>query len=378
MISRSDVESLIEREPKPGSPVLSVYLNIIPSRLDPVNRAFEVVLKNLLREIESELDKKAREEFQEDTEPVFTFLEDYREPKRGLVIFCDQSESFFWFRELRVGVTDGVWWRDTPYVRPLIEIMDEHERYGMVLTDREHSRLFTVFVGEIEEHHDAFAKLEVQHIKTTGTDHLRSQMNIERKGDEHAHLHLKKVAELMSKLALLHEFDRLILGGTVEASSELAGLLPKALRGRLVRTISLPVDASEQQVLDETLKVEESIERARENELVNSLVTAAAKHQKAVLGLDETLLALQEWRVWQLVYADGFTSQGGKCTNCGALLTYQNQPCSYCGGPVREISDLVAWTAQQVFEMPGKVEQVRGNAATQLKQVGSIGAFLRY
>src|SRR6266478_7962030 len=187
MISRNDVESLIDREPKPGSPVLSVYLNVSPSRLDPVNRAFEVVLKNLLREIESELDKKAREQFQEDTERVFAFLEDYREPKRGLVFFCDQSENFFWFKELRVGAPDVAWWRDTPYVRPLIEVMDEHERYGMVLTDREHSRRFTVFVGEIEEHHDAFAKLDVQHIKTTGTDHLRSKMNIERKGDEHAH-----------------------------------------------------------------------------------------------------------------------------------------------------------------------------------------------
>ncbi len=132
MISRSDVESLIEREPKPGSPVLSVYLNVIPSRLDPVNRAFEVVLKNLLREIESGLDKKAREEFQEDTEPVFTFLEDYREPKRGLVFFCDQSENFFWFKELRVGVPDVAWWRDTPYVRPLIEVMSARSKSTMM------------------------------------------------------------------------------------------------------------------------------------------------------------------------------------------------------------------------------------------------------
>ncbi len=61
-------------------------------------------------------------------------------------------------------------WEDTPYIAPLLEILDEYERYGVVLADKEQARLFTVFIGEIAEHYDAFAPAPVKHFKTTGTD----------------------------------------------------------------------------------------------------------------------------------------------------------------------------------------------------------------
>jgi len=380
MFSKRDLESLMQREAKPGSPVLSVYLDTDQSKAINVNRAFEVVLKNLLRNAEQRqpFDKQQRKEFQDDAGRVQAFLENYREPKRGLVIFCDESDDFFWVNEFGVNVRNGVWWRDTPYVRPLLEILDEHERYGVVLTDRRHARLFTIFLREVEEHREAFAPMDVTHIKTTGTDHMRSQMNIQRKADEHAHQHLKRVADKMSRLASLHEFDRLILAGTVEATSELHGLLPKALRARVIRKIPLPVDANEATMLEETLKIEAENERKREEDLVEELITAARKRQPAVLGLYETLLALQEQRVWQLVYVDGFSARGSECTNCEALSTKESEPCVYCGGAPRVVDDLIELAAARVLDMQGKVEQVQGPAAARLKEVGNIGALLRF
>lgn len=378
MVSRRDLEALRQRQAKPDSPVLSVYLDTDQSKAVNVNRAFEVVLKNMLREVEQPLDKSSKEEFQADAERVLRFLEDYRKPKNGLVIFCDASENFFWLQELGVSLRDGAWWHETPFLRPLIELVDEHERYGVVLTDREHARLFTVFLGEIEEHREAFAEADVKHIKSPGTDHLLSQMNIQRKADEHAHWHLERVAELMSRLANIHEFDRLILAGPVKAAGELYGLLPKALRVRVVREIHLPVDANEAQVLEETLKIEEEVERRREADLIERLITAAAKKEKAVLGIDETLLALQGGRVWQLVYAEGFTARGAQCTNCEALLAKLTGPCVYCGKAMRVLDDLIETAAERVVDMEGKVEQVRGSAAARFRDAGSIGAFLRF
>jgi peptide chain release factor subunit 1 len=332
----------------------------------------------MLRDVEQPLDKHARKEFEADSGLVLGFLENYREPKRGMVIFHDESEGFFWLKSLNVAVRNGVWWRDAPYLLPLIEILDEHERYGVVLTDREHARLFTVFLGEIEEHREAFADLDVTHIKTSGTDHIRSQMHIQRKADEHAHAHLKHVAELMSRLSSLHEFDRLLLAGTIEATSELYGLLPKALRSRVAGKMSLPVAANEAEILEASLKIEEEIERQREVELVEELITASEKRKQAVRGLDDTLLALQEWRVWQLVYADGFLARGAQCTNCGALLAQETKSCGYCGKAVRVVDDLIELAAARVVEMQGKVEQVRGAAAIRLKEAGSVGALLRF
>src|SRR5258707_7421532 len=106
----------------------------------------------------------------------------------------------------------------------------------------------------------------------------------------------------MSRQALKREFDRLIFSGTVEATSELFGLLPKALRTQVVSKVSLPVEANIDQVLEETLRIEAEVERQREATLVESLITGAKKKENTVLGLEQTLLSLQEWRVWQLVF----------------------------------------------------------------------------
>lgn len=368
----------MEREARPGSPVLSVYLNTDQSNAVNVNRAFEVVFQNMLRNVGQPEDKDQQKQLKEDAEPVLRFLDDYRYTKRGLVMFSDASENFFQVRELSVGVPNLLTWRDTPFVRPLLELMDEHERYVVVLTDREHARLFSIFLGEIEDHKEVFAKAEVTHLKTSGTDHLRSQMNIQRKADLHARWHLKEVAQTVSGLAARIEFDRLILAGTVEATSELQGLLPKALRARVVRKMALPVDANQALVLAETLKIEEEVERQRELDLVEQLIDAANEKQKAVVGIEATLRALQEWRVWQLVYTEGFNMRGSQCTNCEALLAGEPKPCVYCGQPVREANELIQLAIERVFDLGGKVEQVRGPAAARLKEVESIGAVLHF
>jgi peptide chain release factor subunit 1 len=378
MVSRREVEALLERGTRPDSPVLSVYVDTDQSNVVNVNRAFEVVFKNMLRDIKQPEDKEKQNQLKDDAELVLRFLDDYRDTKRALVVFSDASENFFWVRELSVNVSNSLVWHAKPFVRPLLELMDEHERYGVVLTDRRHARLFTIFLGAIEEQKEAFAQADVTHLETTGTDHIRSQMNFQRKADLHARWHLKEVAQSMMKLAAKHEFDRLILAGTVEATSELQGLLPKALRARVVRKIALPIEANTALVLEETLKIEEEVERRREVDLVEQLITAAHKKQKAALGIEETLLALQEWRVWQLVYTEGFNVRGSQCTNCEALLANESDPCAYCGQPVGAVNDLIQLAAERVFDLGGKVEQVRGPAAARLKEAGSIGAILHF
>ena len=377
-LTRSVVEVLMERDARPESPVLSVYLDTDQS--DPINvqRAFEVVFKNMLKNVEPPAEKSKQQELRDDADAALRFLEDYRDTRRGLVMFCDTSEGLFWIRELAVRVPNILRWHEKPYVRPLFELIDEHERYGVVLTDRSKARLFTIFLGEIEEYKEEVGQADVKHVKSPGTDHALSQMQIQRKADLHARWHLKDVSKIMSRLALKRGFDRLILGGTAETTNELFGLLPKSLRARVVSKIALPVEANTEQVLEETLKIETEIERQREVTLVDSLITAARKKEKAVVGLEDTLFALQEWRVWQLVFTDGFNATGGECTNCHALLASADGPCTYCGKPVRTIDDLIQAAVERVMDLDGKIEQVQGPAAQRLKEVGSCGAVLHY
>ena len=159
-LSRSDVELLTEREPRPESPVLSVYLDTDQSDEPNLKRGFEVVFKNMLRD-ELPEEKDRQQELKDDAESVLRFLADYRNTRRSLVVFCDASEGFFWIRQLSVNVRSLLRWEETPYVRPLLELIDEHERYGVILTDRGKARLFTIFLGEIEEDKEVFAEADV-------------------------------------------------------------------------------------------------------------------------------------------------------------------------------------------------------------------------
>jgi hypothetical protein len=45
---------------------------------------------------------------------------------------------------------------------------------------------------------------------------------------------------------------------------------------------------------------------------------------------------------------------------------------------VRAVNDLIQLAAERVFDLEGKVEQVRGPAEARLKEVGSIGAGLHF
>jgi peptide chain release factor subunit 1 len=377
MIYGADIDELVERKAVADSPVLSVYLDVDQSRASNLKRKFEVSLKDMLRSIESQLGENQLKSFSADARRVEQFVSDFEPKAKGLIIFSDDSENFLWVREVNAPIQNKARWSDTPYILPLLETLDEYERYGVALVDRAHARLFTVFMGEIEEHREALAPAEVRKIKTAGTDHMLSQMQFQRKADMHVLWHLKHVAEMMGKMVDRYRFDRLVLAGPVEATSELYHLLSKRLHARAVGRVALSVKASEREVLEETLKFERQVERQNENRLVEELIKDD-DHRPVALGLESTLLALSEGRIWRLVYATGFNPRGGQCTNCGMLLVKTEGSCDYCNGAIEPVNDLVERIAERVLESDGKVEEVNDDATTRFEQAGGIGAFLRF
>jgi peptide chain release factor subunit 1 len=268
MISKSDFDAIAEREPVPDSPVLSVYLDVDQSKSKNLKRRFEAALNDMLRSIEARLDKPQLPRFAADAERARQYVSDLEPRAKGLILFCDDSENFFWSREIKALVRNIARWSDAPYIVPLIEILDEYERYGVVLTDKEQARLFTVFIGEIVEHYDAFAPAPVKHFKTTGTDQWLSGRRFQSNAEMHVHWHLKHVAELLDKLVDRLGINRLLLGGPVEATGELQHLLSKRVRARVVERLPLPVKASEHEVLEEALRVERQVERQMEKQTV--------------------------------------------------------------------------------------------------------------
>lgn len=376
-MTKIDLKELIDYGSRPGSFTLSVYLDMDQSNPANLNRMFEVSLSNALREIEETLEDRDLGDFEKDAARIRKFVEKYRPQAKGLIMFCDSSEDFFRTYELQVPVKTEVRWEERPYLRPLLEMIDEHERFGVILADRSQARLFSIFLGEIEEYQESLAEADVTRFKSPGRDHLRSHMQHQRRAETRALWHFKQVAELMEGVAERHAFDRLVLAGPVEATNEVYRQLSKPMRDKVVGTVALAIDASKEQVLSETAKLMKTAERTGEVEIVEQLIAAAEKRAQATIGLEETLAAVQAGRARQLIYAEGWAASGSLCSNCSSLMPVDSDVCGYCGAALRKVSDLVGRTVRRVVAMGGVIEQVRGDAAARLMNAGGIGAFLR-
>jgi hypothetical protein len=377
MISKTDLAPVTEFKSATGR-VLSVYLNVDQTHAENLNRKFEEAFDSKVKEAFGTFEEEYEErEFDRCVSDVQKLLRGYVPRAKGLVVFA-QSGGSMWIRELNVPVKTEVFWGPTAHVQQYLEALGEFETYGVVLSDRSRSRVFTFKLGALDKHAEINAMKAARHIKTVGSDHLYSQTHFERKADEHALAHLKRVAELLEHVAKFTRVDGLILAGTTDATSELFRLLPKPLRRKVIASAPLSANAPESQIIEEVLFIGRKAESAREVETAEILITASAKGRHGVTGLSPTLSALNRRRVRDLVYSAGTEFRGGVCKACDAVFADDLMNCEFCGLPVKPDDDLIEAIIGKAFAEGATIEKVRGEAAGKLNAVGGIGAFLRY
>jgi peptide subunit release factor 1 (eRF1) len=343
-----------------------------------LNRGFEVSLRNLLKTVGERITNAAeRDQFEANRQRVEQFVHRLKPEGRSVVLFSDDARDFWWARQLPISIPNIARFGREPYVRSLMETLDEYERYGVVLVDKQRARLFSVYLGGIEEHQEMMSDVPGK-VDTTTRDAMRSQMKIQRHHDQHVVWHVKEVADRLARLSERYRFDRLIIGGPEKAVTEFLHVLPKRLRNRVVDTMSLNINVDERTVLAATRKIEERVEREHELRLVEELITAAHKGDRATTGLSETLRAVSEGRVWRLLYSNDFSPEGYECRQCRALFSQPREQCPLCKGELEPAPNLVNRVIDRVIDQEGRAEGVRGEAAERLAQAGHIGALLRF
>ncbi len=372
MIRHRDIEQLQELSQAPGR-TLTVYLDVDQTNAANRKRQFETHLKDLLRQL------RAAHPDDEELPGAVTDVEEIVkriEPAgRTLVLARHRGLGVTFRKVLKLSLPSGAYWGSGAFLRPLVEALDEHERFGIVLVDSKRARLFTVFLGEIEEHRDLISQVPPRP-DSPSSDKLRSASRLQRHHDESVSGHVRMVAGELGHLFDHLEVDRLIIGGSVEVASELARILPKRLRGRLVEVLPVPITASPDDILARTSEVQTSLERAEELKVVRDLLKEVRKGGRAVAGLPATLDAVNRGRVWKLVYLQGLNLEGGYCGSCQALLDPADTRCPLCGQPVEPEPHLVDRMSRVVLERGGHVEMVDGPAAEALRQVGEVAALL--
>jgi len=109
---------------------------------------------------------------------------------------------------------------------------------------------------------------------------------------------------------------------------------------------------------------------------VRELLKEVRKGGRAVAGLSATLEAINEGRVWKLVYLQGLALDGGVCDHCNMLFDPADERCAVCGNKVDTEPHMVDRMARAVLERGGHVEIVDGPAAEALRSVAEVAALM--
>jgi protein required for attachment to host cells len=354
---------------------LTLYVDIDQNKRSNRKRGYVVQAEALMKELKARHGRSHRLDAAANT--AVKLVRSTRPKAKAALVVVHPETKLAEVHQLAVGIAASGHWQRGAFLRPVVEAMDEHERYGVVLTDNQRARLFTVHMGELTEHDDLFSETS-QRTRSLGADQMRAQKRQDQRHREEIASHAKKVIDALHDLALRAPFDRLIVAGTPKATGQLARLLPKRMRGKLMETVSMRVGGSQKEVLNKILAAQERMEREQEAVLVEGVLAELHDGGKAVAEFASVLDAVNQGRVWKLVYAKGLKKEGGECTECAAYSPHAVGPCVYCGAEVRPLPQCVDRLSQSVMEMGGQVEVVAGPAAESLEKHGRIAALLRY
>ncbi len=354
---------------------LTMYLDIDQNKTSNRKRGFVVQAEALLKDLKARCGRSPR--FDGACDLALDLVRKLRPRGKAAIVVVHPETELEEIRQLGISLAPSAHWQRGAFLRPIVEAMDEHERYAVVLTDTKRARLFTVLMGELTEHEDLFSETGAR-TRSMGGDQMRAQKRHEQRHQEEVASHAKKVIDALHDLSLRAPFDRLIVAGTPKTTGQLVRLLPKRLGGKLVETVGMRVGASQKEVLNKILAVQNKMEREQESRLVEGVLAELRDGGKAVAQFASVLDAVNQGRVWKLFYAKGLVKEAGECSDCGAYSPHAVGPCVYCDGDVRPLGHCIDRISQSVMEMGGQVEVVDGPAAEAIIPHGSIAALLRY
>lgn len=376
MIDQKELQELVGFRGN-GQPVLSVYLNVDPTW--HTTDGYKLRLRHLLEDVEEESNPA-------DLEAVERYIErEYDWSGKTVAMFSCADAGLWRAYSLPVQMRSLARVADKPYVKPLANVIDRYGRFVVAIVDRQGAKLYLFHLGELVETTGILGE-EVRRVKGGGGTTVPTGSGSRGRAGDSSHVgarveqtalrNLREAADMTARFCQTHKVNRLILGGTEETVAQFRSLLPKWLQERIVGNVPLNMNASENEVLSRAIDIITGYDHEREVELVDKIITAAAKGANAVVRLDDTLGALREGRIQILAISEGFRAPGYQCQGCGYLTAQELKTCPFCGSEVREIADVVEMAIEQVMEQGGTVEVVSNVPA--LDEAGHIGALLRY
>jgi peptide chain release factor subunit 1 len=355
------------------APVVSCYLDV-DGRRQPTRQGVERQLERLMRETLARPEGRA-------VEGDLRRMADYvkgdldRSGVRGLAMFSCQAEGLWEVVPLPVPVHSQVHVNQGPAVAQLEAIVQELEPLGLLLVDRQRTRMFVYHLGELVDRTELFEQLPRNELDRHDDADRGGDRKAQQHLDEVTHQHLRHAADVAFQLFQDHGYTHLTLGGPDDLLNTVEGLLHPYLKERLCERVDIIAGASDAEVCAAALEVERAIERKKEAQAVQKLRDAVGADARGAAGLVPTLGALAERRVATLLVSQGYEEGGWRCPTCDNLFA-KGPTCPVDGAEMERLEDVVEEAVQHALGQGARVEVCVGNA--DLDVLGRIGALLRY
>lgn len=361
MLSKFDIQQVVEFE-NHEHPVLSVYLNVDPHQRS--TEKYRLALRNLL--------SKAEKADKTDLERIQNYIEmGYNRQGRSVAMFSCAAADFWWAQSFQAPMADKVFVFYRPYVRPLATLLDTYERYGVIHVDQEGARLYMFHMGDLESVDGYFGE-EVKLHRAGGW----SAQHYQRQEVQQARQNLQDAAEMAESFYRKTETRRLILAGTEKNVARFKDLLSHRLRSMVVGQINAGATASPASIRDEAQELVQKAAEDEANDLAEQVITTARKGGNAILGLAETLTAVQTGRAQHVVVLADYAQPAYRFVDSGYILLELNEQSELASGKVQSLPDAVDSVLRRAMAQGIGVTILDHHPG--LAAAGKIGALTRY
>ena len=367
------MDRLLSFEPTPA-PVISLYLDARVN--EHGQRTFmPFVRKQLNERVKSyDVQSEERQSFDEDFVRIMRYLEQEVPPAvQGVAIFaCSAATDWFEVGDFEAPFErNQVFISDRPHLYPLARMMDEYRRYAVVLADTNRAQIF-VFAGR-----QAIERQDVQNVKTKqakvgGWSQARYQRHQE---NYHLH-HAKEVIGILEKIVLDENIEHIILAGD-EATviPLLREQMPKTIEEKVIDALSLGIDTPEHELVEETLTAFRRHDSLTDMEKVQRLLNEYRGDDLGVAGVPETLAALSNGQVEEMLIASKVESiQYDEEEVKKVLELYRGEE------PLPDELDQQS-VADELVKRANTLSSATVTFiedSTRLEMLGGVGGFLRY
>ncbi|HKY42578.1 MAG TPA: Vms1/Ankzf1 family peptidyl-tRNA hydrolase [Pyrinomonadaceae bacterium] len=367
------LDRLLSFEPTPA-PVISLYLDARVN--EHGQRTFMPFVRKQLNERVKSYDvgSEERQSFEEDFVRIMRYLEqEVPDSVQGLAVFaCSAANDWFELGEFEAPFErNRVFISDRPHVYPLARLNDQYRRYAVVLADTNRAQIFVFAAGRAVDRQDV-QNVKTKHAKVGGWSQARYQRH-----EQNYHLqHAKEVVEMLEKIVLDENIEHIILAGDEAVVIPLLReQMPKTIEEKIIEALSLAIDTPEHELLEESLTAFQRHDSLTDMEKVQRLLNEYRADDLGVAGVAETLAALSNGQVEEmLIAAKPESIQYDEEEVKKVLELYRDEEPLPDELDQRSVADELVKRANTLSS--ATVTFIEDS--TRLEMLGGVGGFLRY